>query len=260
MENIIYKNGYAYYDGKKFRKDKQKGYYLSTSKIGNTRIRLHVYVWEKFNGKVPKGYQIHHRDEDKDHNDISNLMCMTKSEHLAWHAKHDRERMLPVWRNSLDKARIEASKWHGSPEGKRLHSEIAKGKKHKKVYMHNCKNCGKTFRSSLERTEFCSPKCQSGYRRKSGIDNEIRTCVICGKEFTANKYTKAAVCSDYCRKKRQLIRNSKTKRGTSRLITGRYIGSFSFYGKKYHTTTYEKEEDAYEANQKNIEKFLKSLE
>ena len=44
---IKYKDGYAYVDGYKFRKDTKTGYYLSTKKIGVSRLRLHVYVWKK---------------------------------------------------------------------------------------------------------------------------------------------------------------------------------------------------------------------
>ena len=44
---ITYKDGYAYVDGYKFRKDSKTGYYLSSKKIDGRRPRLHVYVWEK---------------------------------------------------------------------------------------------------------------------------------------------------------------------------------------------------------------------
>lgn len=259
MEDITYENGYAYYDGKKFRKDTKTGYYLSTAKIGNGRKRLHVYVWEKHNGEIPRGFQIHHFDENKDNNNISNLMCMTKVQHNAWHAKHDRERMLPIWRESMDKARIEASKWHKSEEGRIWHSKIAKGKKLKKKYMRNCISCGKTFRSVHKNSKFCSPNCQTNYRKKSGIDDEVRCCVVCGKEFTTNKYSKIIVCSKLCRDKRKLIYNKENYRGTTLLNSGKYIGQFGFRGEKYHTTTYDNEKDAYNENQQNIDNLLKSL-
>lgn len=259
MEGITYNNGYAYYDGKKFRKDTKTGYYLSTTKIGNGRKRLHVYVWEKNNGEIPKGYQIHHYDENKDNNEVDNLICMTKSEHNAWHAKHDRERMLPIWRESMDKARIEASKWHKSEEGRRKKSEAIKGIKHKKRYMKNCKNCGKTYRTSLQRSMFCSPKCQIAYRKKKGVDDEARLCKICGKEFFVNKYSTSRTCSKLCQDKLRLIENAKRNRGTKKVHTGKYIGKFYFQGKPYSTKSYAKERDAYEANQNNIKELLKSL-
>lgn len=48
-------------------------------------VYYHIYVWEQVNGKKPKGYVIHHIDEDKSNNDISNLKMMTISEHAKLH-------------------------------------------------------------------------------------------------------------------------------------------------------------------------------
>ena len=46
---------------------------------------IHQAVWEHFNGKIPKGYIIHHIDGDKSNNDISNLQLMIQSEHIKLH-------------------------------------------------------------------------------------------------------------------------------------------------------------------------------
>ena len=47
---------------------------------------LHHLVWEKYYGKkVPKGYHIHHKDENKTNNDINNLELMTASDHMKLH-------------------------------------------------------------------------------------------------------------------------------------------------------------------------------
>ena len=198
MESIEYRDGYAYYDGHKFRKDIRSGYYLSTAKIDGNRKRLHVYVWEKFNGPVPQGYNIHHFDENKNDNQIDNLMCMTKSEHHTWHAKHDRAKMIDKWRKNLDKARIEASKWHKTPEGREVMSESHKGISPKKRYVKKCKNCGKSYRAAFNRSKFCSPKCQTAYRVKSGKDNITAKCLNCGKPFVKNEYSTGKYCSEKC--------------------------------------------------------------
>lgn len=58
-----------------------------TVKGRGTLKDLHVAVWEKANGPVPKGYVIHHIDFNKDNNDISNLQCMTNSEHGKLHRR-----------------------------------------------------------------------------------------------------------------------------------------------------------------------------
>lgn len=41
----------------------------------------HRYVWEKHNGKIPRGHVIHHKDGNKLNNSIKNLQCMIKLEH-----------------------------------------------------------------------------------------------------------------------------------------------------------------------------------
>ena len=62
-----------------------------------------------------------------------------------------------------------------------------------------CQNCGKEFEAlPFGNHNFCSNSCKSAYRRKNGIDNEIRICEICGKEFEINKYSKTRFCSKKC--------------------------------------------------------------
>lgn len=60
------------------------GYYSLTY---GKRTLMHRYVWEHFNGQIPEGYDIHHKDEDKTNNDISNLECLPKSEHTRLYSK-----------------------------------------------------------------------------------------------------------------------------------------------------------------------------
>jgi len=72
------------YDGYKFHKDKY-GYYVSPRCLG--RVKLHRYIWEKENGRIPEGYVIHHIDKDKENNSLDNLMCLTNSQHAKIHSK-----------------------------------------------------------------------------------------------------------------------------------------------------------------------------
>ena len=46
------------------------------------RARL---VWENHHGPIPKGKVIHHIDRDSLNDDISNLACLTRSEHINEH-------------------------------------------------------------------------------------------------------------------------------------------------------------------------------
>ena len=70
--------------GRKYRQDKKTGYYVCTT--GKKRQRLHVAMWEHEAGcVVPPGCVIHHVDWVKTHNVISNLVCVTVSEHERIH-------------------------------------------------------------------------------------------------------------------------------------------------------------------------------
>jgi len=71
------------YDGFGIWYDK-KGYPIIW--INNKSIKLHVYIWEKENGEKPKGYDIHHMDEDKGNYNLDNLELLSYSDHKKIHA------------------------------------------------------------------------------------------------------------------------------------------------------------------------------
>lgn len=63
------------------------------SRLKHTSMsRNHKYyrrLWEKLHGKtIPKGYHIHHLDNDKTNNDIKNLVCLSAREHFEEHRKN----------------------------------------------------------------------------------------------------------------------------------------------------------------------------
>lgn len=50
------------------------------------RVLEHILVWENYyNKSVPKGYVVHHINEDKSDNRIENLCLMSSSEHIRHH-------------------------------------------------------------------------------------------------------------------------------------------------------------------------------
>ena len=92
----------ACFDGLSFRRDKRTGYFLNST----THKRLHVYVWEHYNGEVPKGYHIHHKDHDKNNNEIENLVLLSASEHASLHGDSVRV---------LNKVKVPLCKFHKKP-------------------------------------------------------------------------------------------------------------------------------------------------
>ena len=76
---FIFHNGHKY----TIRAD---GYYRRTAG-GNNRRALHQDVWENTHGPIPDGMEIHHKDNDKTNNEISNLECLTSTTHAYRHRK-----------------------------------------------------------------------------------------------------------------------------------------------------------------------------
>jgi len=162
--------------------------------------RLHIYVWEKTNGVVLEGYHIHHKDENRFNNDISNLEMIKASKHLSEHSK---ERCVnnKEWFDRFQALGIEKAKeWHKSDKGREWHKKHYEEMKDKLITEKTliCECCGKEYKTTGNTSRFCSNKCKAKYRRDSGIDNEIRICVFCGKEYEVNKYAKTITCGRSC--------------------------------------------------------------
>lgn len=204
---------HQYFNGKMFTRDEDTGYYLCSSKsMDGGRKRMHVYVWEYYNGSVPDGYHVHHKDEDKNNNDISNLELKIAAEHLAFHAKEKAKRNhSKVIQNLKENASPKAKEWHSSNEGREWHKnhyEKMKDKLHQKQTF-QCIVCGKEFESTQVNSKFCSNNCKSKYRRNEGIDNIETECVVCGEKFVKNKYSKTETCSRQCGTKLSIYRRHK---------------------------------------------------
>jgi predicted nucleic acid-binding Zn ribbon protein len=208
----------AYYNGYQFIRDDKTGYYLSSTKIGTRRKRLHVYVYECERGQaVPVGYQIHHIDGDKSHNDISNLACIPLHDHLSYHSQTYANEHKEEMTKQLEDIRPKASQWHASAEGHEWHKKhYAKMKD--ALYVKRtfkCLVCGKEFESTKVDSKFCCNAHKTRYRKSLGLDNETRKCVVCGRNFSANKYQPTKTCSKECKKVLLRISRMKNKEAAS---------------------------------------------
>jgi len=190
---------YQFHFGKKFYLDHKTGYWISTT---CPKIRAHRWVWENINGKIPKNCHIHHIDENKSNNDISNLKCLYYEDHLSLHVNEESRQRAREWINQI---RPLTKKWHRSEEGKKWHSIHASNTfKRKDPIIKNCNFCTKSFEiDSIDknRGKFCSNVCKSAQRRKLGLDNIEKKCQLCEKIFKSNKYGKRKYCSRSCASK-----------------------------------------------------------
>ena len=187
---------YQYYHGIKFTLDKKSGYYQNST----IHKSLHRFVWEENKGEIPKGYEIHHVDFDKSNNHIYNLMMLSKKEHLKIHSKNLTDEQRQFKRDNMNNvARPKAIEWHKSKEGlewhKKHYQECLKDSKPKMKKI--CVFCGSEF-IGYSNSNYCSNKCKSAQRRKSGKDKITVKCIICGNDFSTNKYRPAKTCSKSC--------------------------------------------------------------
>lgn len=190
------------YDGIKWYPDR-RGYWIGHTP-DNRIVRLHIYMWEKFNGPVPSGYHVHHKDHDTNNNEIENLELISAAEHLAMHAKENKDILRACMR---DYAQPAATEWHKSEDGREWHKaqyQKSLGPKWDEMVTKNCIVCGKEFQTSVlmqHKSKFCSNACKSKYRRDMKLDNIEKPCEYCGKLFWSNKYDKQRFCSSMCRNK-----------------------------------------------------------
>jgi hypothetical protein len=191
------------YNGKEYKLRKDQPYYC------NGWNYLHRQVYIDNYGPIPEGYDVHHIDHDTENNDASNLAVIHHKKHRSYHAKK-RVKENPEFFVDWQKAGVkEAAKWHSSEEGIEWH------KNHWNSYMKKlfverkevCDNCEKEYitNSSGTHDRFCSNKCKSDFRRKSGVDDEIRICPVCNESYTVNKYKKNITCGRSCANRKRKI-------------------------------------------------------
>src|SRR3990167_1920257 len=177
--------------------------YFGTGKKDREKKALHHAVWEFFTGQIiPKGAVIHHKDKNPFNNAFENLelkeASLHRREHLAENFKNSEFRD----KNALHLKTIRslASKWHGSKEGIVWHRHHAKQQwlywKKKQCI---CLFCSKQFESFMSDATFCSRSCEQKNTQKSKrYFTDKRKCLLCKKEFMANRFKKVRYCCRKC--------------------------------------------------------------
>lgn len=200
MENKIYFE-------KKFYLDKKTGYWISSS---CPKIRAHRWVWFNHFGKIPDGHHIHHKDENKSNNEISNLEIISRFDHLSLHASNPKNKERS--RLHCEKIRPLTKIWHSSEEGRKWHVKNGKECWHnKKPWLIRCCVCDKEIETKVNHQKTCSNNCKSKLRRDSGVDLITRECPICNTSFIINKYSISKTCGRKCGQKLSQLNQTEKK-------------------------------------------------
>ena len=131
--------------------------------------RLHRVVWEFYNGPIPDGFDIHHKDHNTHNNDILNLELIHRIEHCQHHMSlRDKNEL----RERMKYARKYAVDWHKSEEGSKWHSEQARQsyeKRNDRILV--CEVCKKEYKTKHAGvSKYCHNNCKAKalrMRRKS---------------------------------------------------------------------------------------------
>lgn len=83
-ETIVY-NGKRYHRYPESKRSQHRNYFYRHDKNNESPVALHRQIWEDRNGPIPKGMQVHHRDNDFSNNSIENLELLSPGDHRRKH-------------------------------------------------------------------------------------------------------------------------------------------------------------------------------
>ena len=182
---------------RKFYLDKKTGYWISTDyNKQKPRVRAHQWVWINIHGKIPKGYHVHHKDENRANNDVSNLELVNGHDHLSFHGKKTDH---TAWIKAMHEG---AKKWHGSPEGVAWHRKHWRQDCKKSMFARftkKCEHCGKAYKGYIQ-SKYCGRTCgqRAAWQHNKSVQPE-RVCVRCGSKFRAwSERSTQQFCSHKC--------------------------------------------------------------
>lgn len=141
-------------------------FYLCGHYFQHKGKRLHKTVWEYFNGFIPAGFHVHHRDENRANNNPDNLELKPAFKHLSDHAKE----RVDYNQRHIKEMQEQAKEWHGSEAGRAWHGEHAKRYwANAEEHEYTCTQCGKVFMTKhwygKGQNHFCHPNCKAAYAR-----------------------------------------------------------------------------------------------
>ena len=166
-------------------------FYKNIGKNFCCTISIHRFVWQYFNGEIPEGYDVHHRDFNHDNNDIANLELVTKDKHKKIHTEQKFTRKpkskftCVVCGRKCDIIDAVNDKFCSEKCAQSFQPEIR-----------TCAFCGKEFIPSNKTKIYCSANCNKNASRERNLVES--TCLFCGKKFLTEKSKGAKFCSRVC--------------------------------------------------------------
>lgn len=170
------------YRGVVYRRYPGKRYFFR----GGGGISLHRQIWIDHHGAIPPKHHIHHKDGNRDNNDIANLECLPASEHCR---EHFAERIQGEMGQRL-------KAWRDSEKGRRtLRANAYKMHANTPERQCTCAHCGKPFTTRVASQKHCSDACSEAFNFPVAT-----ACEICGIPIRVKRNSKKQVrtCSYRC--------------------------------------------------------------
>jgi len=169
-------------------------YTIRDSSHYTKQLPMHRIIFAYYRGEIPEGYDIHHIDGDKSNNDISNLQCLTRSEHRAHHNKNS-----PCQQFICKQCGKTIFYTRGGRKdfcSTKCHSDWYRDNAHL-LEERECDFCGKNFTAfPWQKRQYCSQTCaKKAYWQAHHKTPDI--CPICGKLFI-KKRSSQQTCSRQC--------------------------------------------------------------
>lgn len=178
-------------------------YFWNHSESKKPPVALHRQMWIDAHGPIPKGFIVHHKDNDQLHNELDNFELLSSSAHSRMHGRQP-ERADQARRDVVRHAMPKAREWHGSAEGREWHRENGRAcwseaQRSKMLRTKKCESCGEDFETYRNFGRFCSGRCgQRAAAKERRYWTDKRLCAYCGNEFLANRLTKTRFCGKRC--------------------------------------------------------------
>lgn len=91
-ETVVY-GGKRYHRYPESKRRQLRVYFWRHSKWKEPPVALHRQIWTDLYGPIPKGFVIHHKDDNPINNAISNLEIMSRGEHARGHMTPERRKL-----------------------------------------------------------------------------------------------------------------------------------------------------------------------
>ncbi len=188
---------FVFYRGRKYWLTKRGKYYRAAKRYDNIPEQfLHRVIWYRAHGEIKKGWCVHHKNHDSTDNRLSNLQLVTRSEHAKYHRKlYLRSLSAKEKEQSIRKLVDGGNKWRRTALAKRfMRLNGYRSVALRSNTKRSCVVCGRIF--SAYRAIVCSKFC--GHRHQRNTHLKSKTCAICGAAFKSYRKD-AATCSHRCK-------------------------------------------------------------